>query len=197
MIALHVALATLPTGLSRRERPPRAAAAVRRVLRASARRAAAPADLPTGDWPREPSGAPAPQGGWHASFADTAGAVCGVVAPVRAAVDVEWLERPRWEVARERFRADGDLGRLGSEARDDVLALWTAKEAVLKLAGIGLADLGRVPLVAHGAGVFWIAHRGRAHGVTVQRCGEHLVAVSCEHPARVVLRPLEREEALA
>lgn len=197
MIALRVVLETLPTALARRERPRHAAAAVQRVLRASARRHGAPDDLPFGDWPREPAGAPAPIDGWHASFADTTGAVVGLVAPVRAAVDVEWIERPRWEVARERFRADGDLERLASARRAEVLALWTAKEAVLKLAGVGLADLARVPLLAQQAGTYWISHRGRAHPVTVRRHGAHLVAVACRAPARVALEARHAEEARA
>jgi hypothetical protein len=198
VIVLQPVLLPLPVALPRRARHPHARAATARVLRACARLAGAPTDLPFEAWPRDPRGAPAPVRGWHASLADTRGAVVGLLAPLPAAVDVEWIERPRWEVARERFRSDGDLVTLGSSAREDVLALWTAKEAVLKLAGIGLADLAHVPLIERHGETFTLVHRGNRRCVRVVRHGAHLVAVATvDETIEVALRSLEPVQEVA
>ena len=171
----HLVLAPLPRR-ARRARWAAARIALAEGLAASAALAGAPRDLPCADWPRDLDGAPAVVGGWHASVADTAGLAAAVVAPFAVAVDVEALDRPRIEAARARFAASGELALLGSDERASVLALWTAKEALLKLARTGIADLGRCPLVARAGELFHLCHRGRAHAVRVIVHGAHVVA---------------------
>ena len=181
----HAVLVPLSTRLARGQRFPAAREAVREGLRASAELAGARA-LPCEDWPRVASGAPASVRGWHASYADTCGLVAALVAPVAVGIDVEWLARARWEAARELFRATGELARLGSEQRDDVLALWCAKEALLKLAGVGLADLGRCPLERRTGEGFELTHGGRRHAVHAHRAGAHLIAWAAAEPLELL-----------
>jgi 4'-phosphopantetheinyl transferase superfamily protein len=195
-VRAHVVCVPLSTRLGRRQRFAAAREAAREALRASVELAGAPRALPCEDWPRLASGALAPAGGWHASFADTTGLAVAVVAPVPVGIDAEWLQRPRWAAARERFRSEGELARLGGEARADVLALWSAKEALLKLAGVGIADLGRCPLVARAGERFELEHAGRRHTVQVRvvlvgGAGTHVVACASAVPVELALSELQ------
>lgn len=188
-VTFHVVLAPLSTRTPRARRFGESRAAVAEALRASGELAGAPRALPYDGWPRTPAGAPAECGGWHASFADTTGLVLALVAPAPVAVDAEWRLRPRWHAARERFEAAGELARLGSDTRDEVLALWTAKEALLKLAGVGLADLGRCTLLGRdpertdGLRRYHLQHDGREQDVWVLRTDAHWLACASAHAA--------------
>lgn len=193
---LALVLAPLSTRLPRTQRFAASRAAVAEALRASGELAGAPRALPYDDWPRAPSGAPSPVRGWHASYADTTGLVVALVTSGPVAVDAEWVRRPRWHAARERFRDSGELVSLGGDTRDDVLALWTAKEALLKLAGVGLADLGRCPLVRRDGAHFCLRHdqrehRGREQVVEVRRSGAHWIACASSAPAELELHVLQ------
>ncbi|HEX6882162.1 MAG TPA: 4'-phosphopantetheinyl transferase superfamily protein [Planctomycetota bacterium] len=172
----HVVLVPLSTRLARAQRFAAAREAVAEALRASAELAAAPRALPCEAWPRLPSGAPTPVQGWHASFTDTTGLVAAAVAPVALGLDAEWLARPRWEAARARFAASGELALLGGAGRADVLALWCAKEALLKLAGVGLADLARCPLERRAGDELFLAHGGRSRRVRLHHTPTHVLA---------------------
>jgi len=191
VITLHAVVAPLSLALSRRARVAEARIVARATAAASASRAGAPAELADGAWPRDADGVPAPVRGWHASFTDTAGLVAAAVAPCAVALDAEWLGRPRWEAARERFLESGELALFGDDGRETVLALWTAKEAVLKLARVGLADLARCPLVACDGERFVLSHRGVERSALVRRHGEHVVAVVCAEPFELALAALE------
>jgi len=167
--------------------------AARAAARVSARLAGASAELLDGAWPRDDAGVPVARGGWHASFTDTAGLAAALVAPCAVAIDAEWLARPRWQAARARFVESGELALLDDDGRGSVLALWTAKEAVLKLARVGLADLGRCPLVARDGERFVLQHRGEERCALVRRHGEHVVAVCAAEPFALALAVLEEE----
>jgi hypothetical protein len=182
----HAVLVPLSTRLARARRFPAAREALAEALRTSAELANAPRALPCEAWPRLPSGAPAPVHGWHAAWADTTGLLVAAVAPIALGVDAEWLARPRWEAARARFLESGELARLGSEARADVLALWCAKEALLKLVGVGLADLARCPLERAAGDVLHLVHAGRTHAVHLHRRRTHVLAWASAAPLELV-----------
>ena len=105
------------------------------------------------DPPQSDAGAPLPIDGWFWSLAHTRGMVVSVTAPLPLGIDVEWLERKRWQHARDYFEglAPEELDCIGGDDVASVLTLWAGKEAVLKRAGIGLADLARCELVARTA----------------------------------------------
>ncbi len=201
VLPLHVVLAPLSTRTPRARRFEASRAVVAEALRASGELAGAPRALPYDDWPRSASGAPAACGGWHASFADTTGLVLALLAPAPVAVDAEWRLRPRWHAARERFRAAGELALLGGDSRDEVLALWTAKEALLKLAGAGLADLARCALLRRGPQerdgarryslCYSLPRGGAEHAVWVRRAGAHWLACASAVPAEPRLHTLQ------
>ena len=190
---LRPVLVRFSSALPRRARGAEARAAARAALAESARSAGARLDGEARPLPKDARGAPLPLHGWHWSLADTIGLAAGLVARVPVAIDAEWLGRPRWEAARARFAETGELERLGADDRPAVLALWTAKEALLKLRGSGLADLGHCALVAVQGQEFWLAHRGRTNLVRVLVQGEHLLAVACDEPFQVECHELDHE----
>jgi phosphopantetheinyl transferase len=79
----------------------------------------------------------------------------------------------------------------GSDERAAVLALWSAKEALLKLVGVGLAGLARCALVRREGDFFRLAHGETEHEVRVLKAGKHVVAYASASPAELVLRTLE------
>jgi len=188
---LHAVLVPLSTRLARSVRHAAAREVVSEALRGSAGLAGGSRALPCEDWPRASSGAPAEVAGWHASVADTTGLVAALVARAPVGIDVEWLLRPRWLAARERFRESGELALLGNDDRAAVLALWTAKEALLKLTGAGLADLARCRMIEREGEFFRLELRGHVHEVRVRTSGHHLVACASAVPAELVLHTLE------
>jgi len=103
------------------------------------------------------------------SIAHAAGLACAAAAPRgRIGLDVERIE-PRLEGFEAGAFGPGELGRwtaaLGCERADDraVTVAWCAKEALLKLAGVGL----RAPLESHA--VRAIRWRGEPPERTVDR----------------------------
>src|SRR5262249_43914638 len=121
------------------------------------------------------------------------------LAPFSIGVDCEALARPRWEAARAYF-GSAELARLPARGlggeRAAVLALWCAKEAVLKRAGIGLADLARCELVRHaGRSALVLRHAGRQQRVALARTETHVVALATEEPCELELHVLEPASA--
>ena len=107
------------------------------------------------------------------------GLVGSLFAPCPAALDAEWLRRPRLAAIRPAFDPD-ELARAGSALAPPELAVWTAKEAVLKLVGVGLAGLPRCHVVEReGEGLLRLAFEQRSFRVRQLVWGEHLLAIAC------------------
>ncbi len=100
------------------------------------------AGLELGPLEKDAHGAPLPCGGIHWSLSHKSDWVAAVAARCPVGIDLERL-RPVSEALYIRL-AGADEWRLGQE-RDEALFLryWTAKEAVLKAVGQGLAGLSR------------------------------------------------------
>ncbi len=127
-----------------------------------------------------------PDGRWYWSLANTRGRVVAAVSSAPVGVDVESLDRPRIAPARA-FCDEAELRLIGNADPARTLALWTAKEAVLKKAGCGIAELRecRVARRPRPARVV-LEHRGRLHRVTLLRVERHVVAVASDLDPRAV-----------
>ena len=138
---------------------------------------------------RDREGAPLPmatgQGEVFWSTTNTRGLVAGVVARAPVGVDVEPIARPRREAARA-YLDDHEQALLASVTTPRVpaeLALWSAKESVLKLAGVGVAGLPHCRLLAVGAPGRLVIELGRArYPVRQVVLEEHVLALACDAP---------------
>lgn len=99
-----------------------------------------------GELLKSPEGAPLPVGGYFWSLAHKTEYVAGVVADFPIGVDIEKI-RPCAQ-GLYRMAADEAEWKLGGGAGDLLFfRYWTAKEAVLKSAGIGLSALSKCRVV--------------------------------------------------
>ncbi len=132
---------------------------------------------------------------WHWSTTNTRGLVGAVVATEPVALDAEWRGR-RLDAVRAVF-APEELARLEGFPEPRELVLWTAKEAVLKLARVGLAGLSETRLFAvlsrDRLALCW---QERRYAVRVFSLAEHVFAVTCAYP-RFEIELHELDEVLA
>jgi hypothetical protein len=187
---LHPVVGRVPRGLSGRAGVQEARRIGKLALEESARLARFEGEA---RFPRDAERAPVavrPPGGatWHWSTTNTPGLAAGVVAPARVGVDAEWLDRPRIEAALEYFDAE-ELALLDRDERTGVLGLWSAKEAILKLTGVGMAGMGRVRLegVLPRDGAkddrLVLSFRDEVLQVAQLWQGEHVLSVACDADA--------------
>jgi 4'-phosphopantetheinyl transferase len=130
--------------------------------------------------------APLPANGWHWSLSHSAGFAAGVVCRARIGIDVEAIAPRRADVvARVSSRAELEL--LGGFSWQAFVRVWTAKEAVLKKAGVGLLELDRCRLVAVAdERTLVLHHRDRDHVVQQSVEGGHVAAVTHDDVDHVV-----------
>lgn len=182
---LWIVLGSLgPQGGSARgaERVALASRRAREVLLEAARRTGAE----LGALEQDARGAPLSSRGWHWSIAHAGARVAGAVARHALGVDLEPVARPSASVAAHALRPE-ERALLGPGDEAFVRG-WTAKEAVLKKLGVGLAELSRCRIVAApGPEELELEHAGRAHLVHQRRLADAICAVSVDGPARRVL----------
>lgn len=151
--------------------------AARDAAREAARRVGAPEPA----LQQDDDGAPLASDGWYWSVAHDASYVAGAVHRAPLGIDLERvaLRRP---ALREAVVSPAEAELLDAREGDlDALAftrLWTAKEAVLKAAGVGLAELSRCRIVEPPDGErMLLVHRDRPCLVRQTAFGEHVLAV--------------------
>ncbi len=197
-----------------REQRARAAELLRAALQAAGPElAASPANLAPLPLRTDASGAPLPVGDLHWSKADSRGAVLVAAASAPVGVDVERFGRPRLNALSERFGAEA-AAVTGRSDEAALLAGWCAREAVLKLHGLGLAGLGRTRWLAlapidappHRPGsssaaprdaVATLAFDHHIHRVRLARRGAYLFAVACDacDPEQLDFHPAPAHQA--
>jgi 4'-phosphopantetheinyl transferase len=158
-------------------------AAASAAAREALRRALAIAGVERFELAFDERGAPRPFAGWHWSLAHTRELALAALARSRIGVDLELANAPR--VAKlARVFDDDELALLGSRDASSLARLWTAKEAVLKLAGVGIAELSLVRLECIDPnGRMHLRHRGEPRAVLHRSIGTHVAALCLEDSA--------------
>jgi 4'-phosphopantetheinyl transferase len=122
--------------------------------------------------------APLPSNGWHWSLSHAGGFAAGAVCRAPIGIDVEAVAPRRLDIVKRVCSRD-EMEVLGGFSWEAFVRAWTAKEAVLKKAGVGLLELGRCRLVAAPrADVLIMNHRERDHVVHASVRFEHVAAVA-------------------
>ncbi len=133
-------------------------------------------------------GQPLAEGGWHRTRSHARACAAAACAPFALGVDVEEV-LPRRDELVPRMCSRDELDLLGGFSWDHAFRIWTAKEAVLKKAGVGLLELSACRLTAvDGERHAWIHHRGRDHKVEQLSRYGHWVALSHDGPQETEVR---------
>ena len=148
------------------------------LARAALRRSARLSGLFLGDLEKDPHGAPIPTGGVFWSLAHKPRYVAGVASRRPVGIDIEMIKPVRDGMYGK--VADGAEWSLGGADRLTLFfRFWTAKEAVLKTGGRGLADLSACRIVAVlDEDRLSVAYRGRVRTVRQRRFDDHMAAVA-------------------
>lgn len=123
-------------------------------------------------------GAPLPSNGWHWSLTHDASWSAAVVAPGPVGIDLERIS-PRREQLVKRVLDDQELRLLDEETTLAFIRAWTAKEAVLKAAGVGLLELSSCRVVGRPDDRhLLLEHRSRQQLVRHWEHGQSLLALT-------------------
>jgi len=121
--------------------------------------------------------APLPSNGWHWSLAHDAEWAAGIVHRGPVGIDLERIAERRPELVAP-VLSEAERALLGPFDWRGFMRLWTAKEAVLKCAGVGLGELSQCRLAAPPTpDVMLLAHRGATKLVRHAFAGDHVIAV--------------------
>ncbi len=173
-----VYVAVRPTVAQESERPPRERVQARsrsaRVALAEAARSAGCGEL---QFEKGEDDVPLPNSGWHWSVTHDAHLVAGTVHRGAVGVDLERVELRR-VVDHESVLDAAEREILGTVDALAFARLWTAKEAVLKAAGVGLGELSHCRLGEPlGEDCVRLLHHGRPCLVRQAFVGQHVIAV--------------------
>ena len=122
--------------LSGREKVAALSECARQALRLSADRAG----IALGELQKDSDDVPLPFGEYHWSVSHKPRYVAAVVGPGRMGIDIEEIE-PRKREIFGYVASEEEWELLGGKSWDSLYRCWTAKEAVVKSTGIGLAGL--------------------------------------------------------
>ena len=160
-------------------------AALSEFARAALRVSADRAGIDLGEPAQDDEGIPLPAGGYAWSVSHKTRYVAAVISRAVAGIDIEEI-RPRRADIFPYVAAEAEWALFGGRSWDALYRCWTAKEAVVKSAGIGLAGLKscRVLDVPDAAAVT-LSFQGRRYNVIQIRHDGHMAAVVRAGPHRV------------
>lgn len=123
-------------------------------------------------------GAPVPAGGVHWSLSHKRAFVAAVAAPMPVGIDIEKI-KPVREQMHEKIAAEEEWRLFAGDRLTDFFRCWTAKEAVLKAAGVGMAGLSDCRILsARERGRICVDFRGARWTVRFRPFNGHLAAVA-------------------
>ncbi len=122
-------------------------AALSRLARRAAQRSAVRTGGGPGGLHKDDDGVPRPENGFFWSVTHKPRYVGGVVAPHPVGIDIEEI-RPRSPGLFDKVATEEEWALAGGQGELAFFRYWTAKEAVLKAAGVGLAGLSRCRVTA-------------------------------------------------
>lgn len=159
--------------LSGREKVTVLSECARQALRLSADRAG----VALGELRKDSDDVPVPFGGYHWSVSHKPKYVAAIIGQGRMGIDIEEIG-PRKENIFAYVASDEEWGRLGGESWDSLYRCWTAKEAVLKSTGTGLAGLKscRVADIQDDLSIS-LSFEGCLYKVAQMRLDGHIIAV--------------------
>jgi 4'-phosphopantetheinyl transferase len=124
--------------------------------------------------------APLASNGWHWSISHTSRFSAGVVSRAPIGIDIERIARRRIEVVAA-VASPAERGLFAEFGAREFVRVWTAKEAVLKKAGVGLAELSSARVLSVPSDhCMIIAHRGRRHLAHQWEHDGHVAAISSD-----------------
>lgn len=133
-----------------------------------------------GELAKNADDAPLPSNGWYWSISHTRTYAAGVVAKQPVGIDIERIEARGDDIA-ALVATESEIALLGGFDEHAFMRLWTAKEAVLKKAGVGLSGLSQCRLVAVlDERRMLVSHRNREHTVHQHVHDMHIAAVSAD-----------------
>ena len=141
---------------------------------------AARTGAPLGRLEQDHLDAPLPSNGWFWSISHARDLVSGVVFKRRVGIDVEKVV-PRKPHLVPPVASRTELELFGGFSWRAFARVWTAKESVLKKAGVGLGELSRCEVVAvPGDDLLVVRHRDTNHRVHQLYVEGHVVSLSVD-----------------
>ncbi|MEZ6005884.1 MAG: 4'-phosphopantetheinyl transferase superfamily protein [Planctomycetota bacterium] len=134
---------------------------------------------------RNALGAPQPRDGWHVSKSHCPTMVAAALAPCPVGIDVEAL---RWSQVAEWQRVASEPERQLFEPYDTLAftRLWTAKEALLKWLGVGVAGLSGCRVRSNPSPTSLELIHGERSWLVEQRIEQgHVLSLCVEHPGSI------------
>ena len=122
-------------------------------------------------------GRPLPSNGWRWSISHKPGCVAAVVAGERTGIDVEEVKARR-ETTFRYVASDEEWALCPGRSWLNLFRYWTAKEAVLKAAGTGLAGMRACQIVAvPDESTVFVYFDQHLHEVVQLNCNGHMISV--------------------
>ncbi len=148
------------------------------LAREALRRSAHASQAVIGPLEKNAEEAPLPSNGWNWSLSHSGGFAAGAVCRAPIGIDVEAIAPRRLDIVKRVCPRD-EIEILGGFSWEAFVRAWTAKEAVLKKAGVGLLELTRCRLVAAPRpDVLIVNHRERDHTVHQSVRFAHVAAIT-------------------
>jgi phosphopantetheinyl transferase len=125
---------------------------------------------------------PLPSNGWHWSISHTRAFSAGIVSRAPVGIDIESVVQRRLEVVTT-VASPAERELFGAFGPREFIRVWTAKEAVLKKAGVGLAELSAARVISVPSETcLVVSHRGREHFAHQWERDGHVAAISSDDP---------------